>query len=104
MFMSCPSQKAHPVGAKSNGKIRISATNGLDMSCSPSVLRRKNAEQRDDEIDAQKRLDIVVRLRTADRSQGLWVEEHAGIPYPVDLRRRLPGHVVLRAGLGGDVV
>jgi hypothetical protein len=31
----CPLQKAQPVGAKLKGKIRISATNGFDMTIAP---------------------------------------------------------------------
>ena len=44
--------QAQPLGAKLNGKMRISATNGSAMTAS-YVGRREDAEQRDDEVDAE---------------------------------------------------
>src|SRR5437868_1646167 len=61
MGISWPSQKAQPVGAKLKGKTRISATNGSAMRRLLG-LRRKDAEQRDDEIDAEIGLEVLVRL------------------------------------------
>src|SRR3954447_20992814 len=61
---SCPLHHAQPLGAKLNGKIRISATNGSAIG----VLLRLGgieAEQRDDEVNSQVRLPVVVRLAAA---------------------------------------
>src|ERR1051326_1268311 len=60
-----PSQNAHPFGAKLNGKMRISATNGSMFFSPPLSLRREDAEQRDDEVDAEVGLEVVVRLTSA---------------------------------------
>src|SRR6185295_11057736 len=60
-----PSHQAQPLGAKLNGKIRISATNG-SMDCL-SGLRREDPEQGNDETDAEIGLEIGVRLAAADR-------------------------------------
>ena len=56
---------AQPLGAKLNGKMRISATKGSAMMSS-SGRRRENAEQRDDEVDAEIGLEVGVRLAAAD--------------------------------------
>ena len=64
--MSCPLQKAQPLGAKLPGKIRISATKGLAMRLLSRA--REDAEERDDEIDAQVRLEVIVRLDSAGES------------------------------------
>src|SRR5256714_5000669 len=55
-----PSQNAQPLGAKLNPKMRISATNGSTAAL--LTRAREYPEQRDDEVDAQVRLEIVVWL------------------------------------------
>src|SRR5437762_10526634 len=75
MGNNCPLQKAQPLGAKLNGKIRISATNGSAMV----ILLgwgRENPEERNDEIDAQIRLEVVVRLTPASRPDCLDVHRY----------------------------
>src|SRR5947209_13196420 len=51
--------------------MRISATNGSAMTSSLARWR-EDAEQRDDEIDAEIRLEVVVRLAAANRRNRLW--------------------------------
>src|ERR1051325_2952899 len=63
---SWPSQKTQPLGAKLKGKMRISATKGSGHGA-PSGLAREDAEQRDDEVEAEERLEILVRLVAAGR-------------------------------------
>src|SRR3954453_4482658 len=65
MGINCPSQNAHPLGAKLKGKMRISATNGSAMTSS-SGLRREDPEQGNDEAHAEVRLHVLVRLVAAD--------------------------------------
>lgn len=67
---SCPSHHAQPRGAKLNGNIRISATKGSAM-ITLSSRARENSEQRNDEVNAQIRLKIGVRLASANRADRL---------------------------------
>src|SRR3954454_16865657 len=67
MGINCPSQNAQPLGAKKNGKMRISATNGSAMTSS-SGLRREDPEQGNDEAHAEIWLHVVVRLVAAGRT------------------------------------
>src|ERR1700730_9929444 len=69
MDMIWPSQTAQPLGAKLKGKMRISATKGLAMAISLG-LRREDAEQRDDEVDAEIGLEVAVRLVSAGGTDG----------------------------------
>src|SRR5687767_14999097 len=74
MGRSWPSHRAQPWGAKLNGKMRISATNGSAMTL--LGWRREDAEQRDDEVDAQVGLEVLVRL-VAPSGQ-----DHGGVEGP----------------------
>src|SRR4026207_2441782 len=69
MGMICPLQNAQPFGGKLNGKMRISATNGSAILLSPSDRRRELPEQRNDEIDAEVRLEAGVGLAPARRAE-----------------------------------
>src|SRR2546423_2440472 len=72
-----PSHHAQPLGAKLNGKILISATNGsaikFSLSCSwllpvcQSGLTWENTEQRDNKIDAEVRLKVGMGLTASNR-------------------------------------
>src|SRR5205085_11018411 len=66
----CPSQKAQPLGAKLNGKMRISARKGSIVILLLS-LRRENPEERNDEINAQVGLKITMRLTASGRTYHL---------------------------------
>src|SRR4051812_40836274 len=69
MGSNCPSQKAQPFGAKLNGKMRISATNG---SAIIFLLGRgrEDSEERDDEIHTEVRLKVIMRLAAASGRYG----------------------------------
>src|ERR687887_2628740 len=70
---SCPSHHAHPLGAKLNGKILISATKG---SATTRLLgrAREDPEQGNDEVDAQVRLEVCVGLTPPGRADHLRVQ------------------------------
>src|SRR5947209_12797870 len=78
---SWPEHCAHPLGAKLKPKMRISATNGLDIPRLPetrrngqaqarSRLRGEDAEQRNDEVQALVGLPVVVRLAASGHGRG----------------------------------
>src|SRR3954467_660065 len=83
MGINCPSQNAHPLGAKKNGKMRISATNGSAMTSS-SGLRREDPEQGNDEAHAEVRLHVFVRLAAAGRCTRLRSQRRSRRYLPVD--------------------
>src|SRR5215471_8584907 len=64
--------------------MRISATNWSLMR-SPLRLARENPGQGDDEVDAQERLHVVVRLAATHRRDGVGVHGAGGCV--VDVRR-----------------
>src|SRR6185436_14372146 len=81
---SWPLQKAQPCGAKFQEMIFISAKNGVDMVVSLLRIRRtgksrsyllmwKNTKEGKDEIDAQERSHVFVRLAPPCRSNALSV-------------------------------
>src|SRR6185436_19019461 len=76
---SCPSQNAHPVGAKLKPKMRISATKASLIS-SLLRLRRELAEERDDEVDDEVRVHVVVRLAAAGGLDGVRPHDERGRP------------------------
>src|SRR4051812_12534969 len=86
---SCPSHHAQPLGAKLNGKIRISATNGSAMA-RLLCRAREDPEQGDDEVDAEVGLEVVVWLASARRRHARRV--HVGVRRQVDVW----GHVLRR--------
>src|SRR4051812_21114965 len=102
MDMSWPSQNAQPFGAKLKGNMRTSATNGLDMGASGG--RREKAVHGDDEVHAQIRLHVVVRLRASGASHRVRCDCQRRVAASIELGRRLARHVVRWAGLRGDVV
>src|SRR3989442_15930396 len=84
MGMSCPSHSAHPEGAKLNPNIRISATNGSDMTTS---LGREDPEQGNDEADTQERHHVAVRLAPPPAQTPPGARGDAGRPPPGGTRR-----------------
>src|ERR1700730_8756754 len=72
--------------------MRISATKGLAMSVPfRSGLRREDAEQRDDEIDAEVRLEVAVGLAPAGAGNGVRRERYGPRRRDVELVER-DGH------------
>src|SRR5262245_55627694 len=87
MGMICPLQNAQPKGAKLKPNTRISARNGSAMGA--SALRGENAFQRDDEVHAQERLTVLVRLASAlCGHQRRWIRHWL---VPAELQDRLVG-------------
>src|SRR6478672_10667188 len=76
--MSWPWQSAHPAGAKLPPNILISPTYGFAID-TPLVTRRENSLERNNEIEDQIRLPVLMRLRTSkirDRQRcerGVWI-------------------------------
>ena len=69
--------KGPPRGAKFPAKMRISAMKGSDTSW--LLSGRERSRQRDDEVDAQERLQIVVGLAAPDRGDGRRATSVAGV-------------------------
>src|SRR4051812_28442539 len=86
--MSWPSQKAQPVGGKLKPTMRTSATKGLDMEAS-SVRLRILAEQRDDVIEDEVGLHVVVRLASAGDRDGARIEILGAGAGPVEQHRQI---------------
>src|SRR2546429_3679293 len=70
MGSSWPSHKAHPVGAKLNPKILISATNGDDIS-GLLISTRKCPLKGNHKVKDEVRRQILVRLATANITNSL---------------------------------
>src|SRR5688572_10087103 len=95
---SWPSHQAQPLGAKLNGKIRISATNGSAMT--NSGWTGEETKQRNDVVNAQIRLKIRVRLAAADRADGRRSAVGVGSVLPVEFAQRACRRKPAR-GVGG---
>src|SRR5215204_7620173 len=97
MGINCPAQKAQPVGGKLKGKMRISATNWSDILSSLG-LAGEHPEERDDEVDAEERLRVLVRLAPAGRAYRL-CRQGDGRQEGVVLRHALREHHAPRGHL-----
>src|SRR4051794_41924647 len=99
MGSNCPSQRAQPAGAKLPPNIRISPTYGLLMGS--SVLGREDALEGDDEVDAQVRLHVLVRLAPAGGSDHVGIHPHEVVRRGVEGLAARSGEAARFGGGGG---